>query len=137
MKFMRFVPLLFIPFVLYNVFAFVIFGAYESQFRDEVMFSFPIVSGATFTLTVSATIIMMALLLLGVEVVKATRLGNASIVDHMLATALFFIMLVEFLLVPQAATSTFAILMFIALVDLVCGFAVSLKTASRDVNIGP
>jgi hypothetical protein len=105
------------------------------DFREAIMFSVPIVSGATFSLTVSATIILMAVMLLGFEVVKAARIGSGSIADHMLATALFVLFLLEFLLVPEAATSTFAILMAIALVDLVCGFAVSLKSATRDVSL--
>jgi hypothetical protein len=47
---------------------------------------------------------------------------------------LFVAFLVEFLLVPQAATGTFVILTAIALVDLVCGFAVSIRTATRDIS---
>ena len=131
---MRYIPLLAIPFALYNAFAFLIFANSEVDFREAVMFTVPIVSGATFSLTVSATIILMALLLLGFEVVKAARIGAGSLVDHMLAIVLFIAFLLEFLLVWEAATNTFVILMAIALVDLICGFAVSLKTASRDVH---
>ena len=43
--------------------------------------------------------------------------------------------MVEFLLVPQAATGTFLVLGAIALVDLICGFAVSIRTASRDITL--
>lgn len=131
---MRYVPLLLIPFLLYNAFAFLIFGDYEADFRSAVMFALPLPSGATLTLTVSATIVIMALICLGVEVVKATRIGGASMADHILAVALFVVFLLELLLVPQAATSTFLVLMAIALVDLVCGFAVALKSATRDVT---
>jgi hypothetical protein len=131
---MRYVPLLVIPFLLYNAFAFLIFQSPDVDFRDAMMFSVTMPSGALFTLTVSATIILMALLLLGVEVVKATRIGSGSVVDHVLATVLFIVFVVEFLLVAEAATSTFAVLMGIALVDLLCGFAVSLKSATRDVS---
>ena len=133
---MRYVPLLLIPFLLYNAFAFLIFQDPDVDFREAVMFSTQMVSGATFSLTVSATIILMALLMLGFEVVKAARIGSASVADHILATVLFVVLLLEFLLVPEAATSTFLILMAITLVDLVCGFAVSLRSAARDVNIG-
>jgi hypothetical protein len=68
--------------------------------------------------------------------VKATRVGSSSIVDHVLATALFVVFLLEFILIRQAATSTFLVLMGIALVDLVCGFAVSIRSATRDVSVG-
>jgi hypothetical protein len=132
---MRYVPLLVIPFLLYNAFAFLIFEDAEVDFREAIMFSAPIVSGASFSLTVGATIILLALLLLGFEVIKAARIGSGSVADHMLAIALFVVFLLEFLLVRQAATSTFLILMAIALLDLVCGFAVSLRSATRDVNL--
>lgn len=132
---MRHFPLLLIPFILYNVFAFLIFVDYQVDFREATMFSMPMMSGAQFTLTVGATIILLALVLLAAEVVKATRIGSASIVDHVLATALLIVFLLEFLLVEEGATSTFFVLMVIALIDLVCGFAVSIRSATRDVAI--
>lgn len=133
---MRYVPLLVIPFLLYNAFAFFVFVDYAADFRDASVIGLHMTSGATFTLTVSACIILLALFLLAIEVVKAARIGRGSIIDHVLATVLFIAFLVEFLLVPQAATGTFVILMAIALVDLVCGFAVSIRTATRDVSFG-
>jgi hypothetical protein len=127
---MRFIPLLVVPLLLYNAFAFFIFESYDADFREAVMFSVALPSGANFTLTVSATVILLALVLLAFEVIKAARVGTTSIVDHLLATVLFII----YLLVPEAATSTFAVLTGIALIDLVCGFSVSLRTATRDVT---
>jgi hypothetical protein len=132
---MRHIPLLFIPFLLYNAFAFLIFEDYQLDFREAAMLTVPMMSGAVFTLTVGATIVLLALVVLAVEVVKATQIGSASIVDHVLATALLIIFLLEFLLVEEGATSTFFLLMVIALIDLVCGFAVSIRSAARDVDI--
>jgi hypothetical protein len=132
---MRHIPLLFIPFLLYNAFAFLIFEDYQLDFREAAMVTIPMMSGAVFTLTVGATIVLLALIVLAVEVVKATRIGSASIVDHILATALLIVFLLEFLLVPEGATSTFFLLLVIALIDLICGFAVSIRSAARDVAI--
>lgn len=133
---MSYVPLLLVPFLLYNAFAFLIFENPQADFDRQAIFSAPMLSGATFTLTVGAIIIIMALVLLVFEMLKATRVGSSTVVDHVLATILFIAFLLEFLLVPAAATSTFVVLLSIALVDLVCGFAVSLRSATRDVNIG-
>ncbi len=132
---MRYVPLLVVPFLLYNVFAFLIFADAGADFGAESMLSLTMASGATFTLSVGATVILFALLLLAIEVVKAARIGAGSIFDHVAATALFVAFLLEFVLVRQAATSTFLVLTAIALIDLVCGFSVSIRTASRDVSI--
>jgi hypothetical protein len=131
---MRHVPLLVIPFLIYNGFAFLVFVDVEDDFRATEVGSVTMASGATFTLSLSASIILLALFLLSIEVVKAARIGSGSITDHVFATLLLIAFLVEFLLAPQAATGTFVILMAIALVDLVCGFAVSIRTATRDVT---
>jgi hypothetical protein len=128
-------PLLIIPIVLYNVFAFFIFTDYDAGFRSAAIFTVPMVSGARFTFTVSAAIILMALVLLAAELMKATRITASAVGDHVVATAIFVACLLEFLLVRQGATSTFLILTMIALLDLVGGFAVSLRSATRDVNL--
>jgi hypothetical protein len=131
---MQYVPLLSIPIVLYNIFAFFLFPDYEAGFRAAPLFEVTMVSGAVFSLTVSSSIILMALVLLGAELVKATRITASAVGDHILATIVFVVCLLEFLLVRECATPTFLILTAIALLDLVCGFAISLRSATRDVN---
>lgn len=121
------VPLLLVPFLLYNAFAFLIFRDWERGFSGATIFKVPMPSGAEFALTVSASIVLMALVLLAVEVIKATRPGGTSAIDHILAAFLFILFLVEFLFVPQAATSTFFVLMAVACADLVCGLVVSMR----------
>jgi hypothetical protein len=73
--------------------------------------------------------------LLGVEILKATRMGIRGILDHVLSMILFIAMLVEFLLVAQAGTSTFFILMVTGLVDVMAGFIITARTAQRDIQI--
>ena len=53
----------------------------------------------------------------------------------MLSMLLFVVMLIEFLLLPQAATSTFFLLMMISLVDVLGGFTITARAARRDVAI--
>ena len=80
-------------------------------------------------------ILAFAILLLGVEVIKATRMGVRGLMDHILSMILFIVMLVEFLLVARAGTSTFFILMVISLVDVMAGFIITARTAQRDIQI--
>jgi hypothetical protein len=49
--------------------------------------------------------------------------------------ALFIGMLVEFLLVKQAGTSTFFLLMTIALVDVLAGFIVGMRSSQRQIEV--
>jgi hypothetical protein len=69
------------------------------------------------------------------EILKSTRTSNASVLDHLLSTFVFVAFLVEFLVVSGAATSVFFLLMVMALIDLMAGFSVSIRSAGRDVSI--
>ncbi|HWM49677.1 MAG TPA: hypothetical protein VNR11_22475 [Xanthobacteraceae bacterium] len=84
-------------------------------------------------MTAGDLLIAFSLLILFVEILKAARLSSRSIIDHLLSMVLFVVMLIEFLLVPQAASGTFFLLMVICFVDVVSGFSVSIRTAQRDI----
>ncbi|MFT6657542.1 hypothetical protein [Maritalea sp.] len=129
------IPLLSLPLIIYNLVAFDIVGDKANGWSSPVM-SLDMVSGAIWTLSVGDLLVVLALILLFVEVLKSTKVGNSSIMDHMLSTFVFIAYLVEFLLVPAAATSLFFTCMVMSLVDLMAGFSVSIRSASRDVNFG-
>jgi hypothetical protein len=126
-------PLLLIPFAIYNMIAFLTPGvAWTAQVATVHM-----MSGQDWILTWEDLLLAFAILLLAVEIVKSTRMGMRSIVDHVLAMALFIVMLVEFLLVQRAGTSTFFLLTMIGLVDVLVGFIVSIRSSQRQVQIEP
>ncbi len=126
-------PLLLIPFAVYNMIAFLTPGVGWTTPVATVH----MVSGQDWVLTWEDLLIAFGILLLAVEILKSTRMGRRSIVDHLLAMALFIAMLVEFLLVRQAGTSTFFLLTIIGLVDVLVGFIVSVRPAQRQVEIEP
>jgi hypothetical protein len=124
-------PLLLIPFAIYNMIAFLTPGvAWTAPVTHVHM-----MSGQDWVLTWEDLLLAFAILLLAVEIIKSTRMGMRSIVDHVLAMALFIVMLVEFLLVQRAGTSTFFLLTMIALVDVLVGFIVSIRSSQRQVEI--
>ena len=124
-------PLLVIPFAIYNMIAFLMPGL---NWTDKIA-SIHLVSGQDWTITTEDVLISFAILLLAGEIMKATRISTRSIVDHILSLLLFILMLVEFLLVKQAGTSTFFILMVTSIVDVVAGFTVTTRTAQRDLMV--
>jgi len=92
-------------------------------------------SGAAFTLTAGEILILVGLLAMFIEIVKATRSSMASAVDHALSTLVFAAYLIEFLLVKAAGTGVFLVLTIMSLLDLIAGFTVSIGTARRDLII--
>ena len=127
------VPLLAISFILYNIAVFATGSAAGDPLQTEV-FSMGMMSGGRFSLNMGDGIIIASLILLFFEILKSTRTSNASVVDHLLSTGVFIVFLVEFLLVPSAATGVFFIIMVMALIDVMAGFSVSIRSSGRDIN---
>ena len=123
-------PLLLIPFAIYNIIAFL----FQTGFTD-VLFSVQLLSRATFAVTMHDVLITLSILLLFVEIMKSTRVGIRSVVDHILSLLLFIVMIGEFMAVPQAATSTFFTLVMLCFVDVISGYTVGIRSAQRDITV--
>ena len=129
------VPLLILPFILYNIGLAGFFGdGLNGDPWAAEIFSLSMMSGGVFSMTLGNLMVVIGLLLFFVEIVKSTRTSNASVIDHLLSTFVFVAFLVEFLLVRGAAHPVFFTLMVIALIDVLAGFSVSLRAAGRDVT---
>jgi hypothetical protein len=124
-------PLLLVPFAIYNIVVFLMPGVTFSA----PLFSVPMLSQAQLAVSASDLLLIFSILLLFVEIVKATRMGSRSIVDHVLSLILFLVMLAEFMIVPQAATSTFLLLCTLSFVDVIGGFAVTIRSSQRDIAL--
>jgi hypothetical protein len=124
-------PLLLIPFAIYNIIAFLMPGVSWTGVISTVH----MVSGADWTMSTGDMLIALAIVLLCGEVIKSTRVGIRTVVDHALSLILFLGMLVEFLLVMQAATATFFLLLVVSVIDVLGGFAVTLRSAQRDLTV--
>jgi len=74
--------------------------------------------------------------LLFAELIKSTYTSSSSLVDHGLSMVVFIACLVEFLLAPLAATSTFFLVMVATAIDVVAGFTIGIRVARRDLAIG-
>ena len=123
-------PLLLIPLAIYNIIAFL----FNLGFKDT-LFSVQMMSGVELGVTTSDLLLILSILLLFVEILKATRFGVKSIIDHILSFVVFVVALGEFLMVKQAATSTFLLLLVICVVDVIGGFSISIRAATRDYNV--
>jgi len=131
MRFIVAFPLLLLVLIAYNVMAFWEPGSlWAEAIRVNMM------SGASLALQWADVLILAALFLLFVEVLKAARVGSLTIIDHIMSTGVFIAMLVEFLLVPQAGTAPFFMLLGISLIDVVAGYSISIRSARRDVAFG-
>jgi hypothetical protein len=115
------IPLLLIPFVLYNMVAFLTPGISWAQEITRIQ----MLSQQQVSLTIGDALVVLSLLILFIEIFKTARLSRRGIVDHLLAALLFAVMLAELLMVKEGATATFFLLVVIAFVDVLAGFAIT------------
>jgi hypothetical protein len=130
MRFISAFPLLIFVLMAYNL----VFWSGSLALEDEV-FRAVMTSGALLVLTVADLLLLFALFILFLEVLKAAGSSNATILDHILSTGVFILALVEFLLVPQAGNAPFLMLVIICFMDVVAGYAVTIRTARRDISM--
>jgi hypothetical protein len=130
---LRSLPSIVLAFILYNV---VVFTSGGTEVLNSALFELSMLSGGTWRFTVGDLIILFTLFLLFAELIKATYTSTSSLVDHGLSMVVFIACLVEFLLVPQAATSTFFLVMVATAIDVVAGFTIGIRVARRDLALG-
>jgi hypothetical protein len=142
---LRAIPLTFFIFILYNVL--VLFsGSAGTEGGDGAaaarallsteIFGVPMISGAKWSFTWGDLILTATLFVLFAEILKATYTSTSSLVDHGLSMLVFIAALIEFIVVPQAATSVFFLLLVALLVDVIAGFTIGIRVAKRDIGFG-
>jgi hypothetical protein len=144
---LRAIPYTLVAFLFYNfVVLFSGFGTPEPTtdgaaaaraLLNNEIFSIPMLSQATWVFTWGDLILLVTLLVLFVEILKATYTSTASLVDHGLSMLVFIAALIEFMVVPQAATSVFFLILVALLVDVIAGFTIGIRVAKRDIGFGP
>ena len=144
-------PLLVIPVVLYNLLAMAFGGPVQdidasgqliqsqaapmASLLNERFLGLPMISGVEWVLTKGDAIVLLAVTFLFLEILKSTSTGTATIINHGISLLLFIICLVQFLLMPNFATSTFFILMSMTLLDVLAGVIVTIVSARRDFGV--
>jgi hypothetical protein len=124
-----------IPLLAFVVIAYVAFAWAGADFTLP-RFTPTMPSGGVWQITLGDMLLTVALIVLFFEVVKATRTGGNSVVDHALSMIVFIACLILFLVWQPAATSLFFLITVISLIDVIAGFSVTIRSARRDLSVG-
>jgi hypothetical protein len=101
------------------------------------MFVIAMNSGADRPVSLGDLLLGVSLIVLFIELLKATTSSKAAIINHALSMVLFIVCLVEFLLFQAFATSVFFLISVMVLLDVLAGFIVTIVSARRDIGFGP
>ena len=131
-------PLLLLPVLVYNLIVLTLQGGFmavDADVRmDQRLFAVHMTSHIDWTVSLGDLLLAAALVVLFIELLKSTTSRRIAIVNHSLSLLLFIACLVEFLLAPACATSTFFLLGLMVLLDVLAGFIVTIVSARRDME---
>ena len=130
---LRAIPLMVVPFVLYFLLVMVGVDLGGSLTGENGM---TLLSGGQWKFTWGDLLLLITLVVLFVEILKATYTSTASLLDHGLSMLIFVACLVCFLTVEQAASSVFFLIMMAALIDVIAGYTIGIRVARRDIGFG-
>jgi hypothetical protein len=133
------IPLLVFPLIVYNLVVFTVAprGPELDAWLHGAIFSISMFSGDVWGVSFSDIFMGLSLLLLFVEVVKATRTDAMSIVNHGLSMLLSVVCVIQFLTVQGFSNSVFFMLTLMTVLDVVAGFTVTIVAAKRDFGGSP
>jgi hypothetical protein len=128
----RAIPLLVLAFILYNA---IVLTMGPESLQSEI-FRVHLLSGGDWVFHWGDFILLVTLILLFIEIVKSTFTTTSTLIDHALSMVVFTAVVVEFLMVPQAASSVFFLILIATLIDVIGGYTIGIRVARRDLNIG-
>ena len=101
---------------------------------DGVLFVLPLLSRAALPFRGGDLLLVIGLILLCVEVYRATSSSTGAILNHVLSLVVFIIALIELLVMPRMANMTFFLIVLMTVSDVIAGFTVTISTARRDLQ---
>ncbi len=135
---LRIFPLLIVPIIFYNLIAFGggIAGHHDMQSILSHGIAIPMFSGDRWEFGLGDLLILVSIVFLFVEIVKATRTTSREIINHGLSMLTFVLALIEFVALKGFSTSVFFLMMVLALFDVIGGYTISIVAAEHDLGLG-
>ncbi len=129
-------PLLTISLIIYSVLTLAgMGGANGVAWHDIVVIELNMYSGDIWRVTWGTIFLLGSVGLLFVELVRATKVGTASITNHLLSFLVFVVALLLFILAPGFGNSTYFLFLAMAFLDPMAGLVVTTVGARRDLAV--
>ena len=130
-------PLLVLPVALYNLLMLTISGGFAGAAGARLstpLINLHMVSRTAWPISLGDILLTGSLLILFAELLKSAGSRRIALINQSMSGLLFVVCLVEFLLFPAFATSTFFLISLMVLLDLAAGFIVTLVAARREAG---
>ena len=129
-------PLLAISLVVFAVLTFTgAVGSAETPWFEVAFVHLPMVSGDQWRVSWGDLFLVASMGLLFVELLRSTKTGSESIMNHALSVLVFIVALLLFIIVKGFGNSVFFIFLTMTFLDFMAGFIVTTVTARRDLSV--
>ena len=129
-------PLLAISLIVYAVLTLTgAVGTATTPWYEILFIEFPMVSGDKWQVTWGDLFLLSSMGLLFVELLRSTKTGSESIMNHALSVVVFVVALLLFIIVEGFGNSVFFLYMAMTFLDFMAGFIVTTVTARRDLSV--
>ena len=128
-------PSLLVPVIFYAFAALTAGQGFVATLATEAV-SVSLPSGGHWLMSWGDMLITLGLIFLFIDLLKSTGTGTATVFNHALSMLVFVACLVLFLMLEAFGTAVFFTLMFMALLDVVAGFTITIVAARRDFSVG-
>lgn len=130
-------PLLAISLIVYSILALTgAVGTANTEWYEVELVILKMVSGDEWKITWGDLFLVASMGLLFVELLRSTKTGSESIMNHALSVVVFVVALLLFIIVKGFGNSVFFIFMSMTFLDFMAGFIVTTVTARRDLSVG-
>ena len=102
---------------------------------DMRMIELVMISGNRWEIAYGDAFLMLSLVFLFVEILRSTKTGTDSLLNHALSAVLFVAALLMFVTLDGYGNSVFFIFVMMAALDFMAGFIVTTVTARRDFGV--
>jgi hypothetical protein len=129
-------PLLTVSLIIYAVLSVTgMIGAGGVPWHEIVVVNLPMYSGDVWRVTWGTLFLVGSVGLLFVELIRSTRVGTASITNHLLSFLVFVVALLLFILAPGFGNSTYFLFLAMTFLDPMAGLVVTTVAARRDLAV--
>ena len=125
-------PLLTFSLIVYGVTTLANGGA---AWVDARMIELVMISGNRWEIAYGDAFLMLSLVFLFVEILRATKTGTDSLLNHALSAVVFVASLLVFITLDGYGNSVFFIFVMMTALDFMAGFIVTTVTARRDFGV--
>jgi hypothetical protein len=120
------IPLLIIPFAIYNFFVFAGIDFIDKKFFDLT---------STYAMSGGGLIVLGAVVLLCIDIIKTALFARGSVAEQLLSIALLIACSIQVVIWPAVRTEWYVLLLALQATDVVASLVVSLQANGKDVYV--